>query len=286
MRLGISGTLLPDNVTDMTPGIAATIRDWGYTGIFTRLRANRVSCPSDADCQTFRDILTEAGLEHVMATGYWQNLIHPDIDERERSLEILYGGLRLAARLGATCIDTGPGSMSPNGPWAPHPDNWSAWAEANLIDSLKRAADVAEEVGVRIHLEGHQLVTLRDADTTRRVIDAIGSSWVCVDIDPVNWITLDTYFDTRMAIDGMFDTLGDRIGSGHSKDVQLWDRHTIHLDTVVTGSGAIDHAHYIARLESLSSEIYLIVEACETSQASEVHRFLTDQASRAGVRVY
>ena len=89
-----------------------------------------------------------------------------------------------------------------------------------------------------------------------------------------------------MAIDGMFDTLGDRIGSGHSKDVQLWDRHTIHLDTVVTGSGAIDHAHYIARLESLSSEIYLIVEACETSQASEVHRFLTDQASRAGVRVY
>ena len=190
---------------------------------------------------------------------------------RQRGVEVLCAGLRLAARLGAACIDTGPGSMSDTGPWSPHPENWEPWAEANLIDSLGQAAEVAAEVGVRIHLEGHQLVTLRDASVTRRVVDAVGSPWVRVDMDPVNWITLDTYYDTGAAIDDMFDTLGDRIGSGHSKDIALWDRHTVHLDTVTTGQGAIDHQRYMQRLEALDPEIYLIVEGCSTEDAPGVY---------------
>ena len=262
------------------------MRSWGYTGVFTRLRGNDpLDPPSDADCRRFRDILADADLDHVMATGYWQNLAHPDGENRERSLRVLGAGLRLAARLGAACIDTGPGSMSAAGPWAPHPDNWAPWAEANLIDSLARAAEVAAEVGVRIHLEGHQLVTLRNAKVTRRVVDAVGSSWVRVDMDPVNWITLDTYYDTGAAIDDMFDTLGSRIGSGHSKDITLWDRHTVHLDTVTTGQGAIDHRRYLRRLEALDPDIYLMVEGCSTEDAPGVYTFLADQATQAGVTI-
>ena len=207
-----------------------------------------------------------------MATGYWQNLVHPDAETRQRNVQVLCAGLRLAARLGAACIDTGPGSMSESGPWAAHPDNWAPWAEANLIDSLGQAAEVAAEVGVRIHLEGHQLVTLRDAAVTRRVVDAVGSPWVRLDMDPVNWITLDTYYDTGAAIDEMFDTLGDRIGSGHSKDIDLWDRHTLHLDTVTTGQGAIDHQRYMQRLEALDPDIYLMVEGCSTEDATGVYK--------------
>ena len=286
MRLGISGTLLPDDLRDLTPQTARTLRSWGYTGVFTRLRGNDpLDPPSDADCRRFRDILADADLDHVMATGYWQNLAHPDGENRERSLRVLGAGLRLAARLGAVCIDTGPGSMSAAGPWAPHPDNWAPWAEANLIDSLARAAEVAAEVGVRIHLEGHQLVTLRNAEVTRRLVDAVGSPWVRVDMDPVNWITLDTYYDTGAAIDAMFDTLGNRIGSGHSKDITLWDRHTVHLDTVTTGQGAIDHRRYLRRLESLDPDIYLMVEGCSTEDAPGVYTFLADQATQAGVTI-
>lgn len=286
MRIGISGTLLPDDVRDLTPETARTLRSWGYTGVFTRLGGNDpLDPPSDAECRRFRDILTDAGLEHYMATGYWQNLVHADAGTRRRNVEVLCAGLRLAGRLGATCIDTGPGSMSATGPWSPHPENWAPWAETNLVDSLGRAAEVAAEVGVRIHLEGHQYVTLRDAGITRRVVDAVGSPWVRVDMDPVNWITLDTYYDTGAAIDEMFDTLGDRIGSGHSKDIAIWDRHTVHLDTVTTGQGAIDHQRYMQRLEALDPDIYLIVEGCSTEDAPGVYGFLAGEAERAGVRV-
>ena len=170
MRLGISGTLLPDDVRDLTLETARTMRSWGYTGVFTRLRGNDpLDPPSDADCRRFRDILNDAGLDHV----HGHRLLAKPCESRSRrlgrrSVEVLCAGLRLAARLGAACIDTGPGSMSEAGPWTAHPDNWAPWAEANLIDSLGQAAEVAAEVGVRIHLEGHQLVTLRDAAVTRR----------------------------------------------------------------------------------------------------------------------
>ena len=67
MRLGISGTLLPDDVRDLTLKTARTLRSWGYTGVFTRLRRERSACStvSDADCRRFRDILGDAGLDHV-----------------------------------------------------------------------------------------------------------------------------------------------------------------------------------------------------------------------------
>ena len=81
MRLGISGTLLPDDLRDLTLETARTLRSWGYTGVFTRLRGNDpLDPPSDADCRRFRDILNDAGLDHYMATGYWQNLVHPDAE--------------------------------------------------------------------------------------------------------------------------------------------------------------------------------------------------------------
>ena len=223
-----------------------------------------------------------------MGTGYWQNLVHPDAESSlaAKRSEVLCAGLRLAGQAGRDLHRHRSRQHEyASGPWSPHPDNWAPWAESNLIDSLGQAAEVAAEVGVRIHLEGHQLVTLSNASVTRRVVDAVGSPWVRVDMDPVNWITLDTYYDTGAAIDEMFDALGDRIGSGHSKDIDLWDRHTLHLDTVTTGQGAIDHQRYMQRLEALDPEIYLIVEGCSTEDAPGVYSFLADQAAKAGVTV-
>ena len=207
-----------------------------------------------------------------MGTGYWQNLVNPDPDDREQQRS---GALRRDCgwplKLGAACIDTGPGSMSATGPWSPHPDNWAPWAEANLIDSLGQAAEVAAEVGVRIHLEGHQLVTLRDAAVTRRVVDAVGSPWVRVDMDPVNWITLDTYYDTGAAIDEMFDTLGDpALAAVTARTSTSGTATRVHLDTVTTGQGAIDHQRYMQRLEALDPDIYLMVEGCSTEDAPGV----------------
>ena len=70
MRLGISGTLLPDDLRDLTPETARTLRSWGYTGVFTRLGGNDpLNPPSDVECRRFREILADAGLDHVHGHG-------------------------------------------------------------------------------------------------------------------------------------------------------------------------------------------------------------------------
>jgi len=286
VRLGIAGTILPADLRQLTPQIVRTVRTWGYTGIFTRFRDNHPLTTSLDDAYQAREIMASEGVDHVMATGFWQCLIHPDAARRAEAVRVLRGALRLAGALGATAIDTGPGSLSTTSVWGPHRDNWQPWAEANLIQALREAAPIAEEANVRIHLEGHQYVVLKDAETMARVIDAVGSPWLKCDIDPVNWITLSTYYHTGSAIDAMFDVLGDRIGSGHSKDILIWDTHTVHLDTVTTGQGAIDHQRYLQRLHALDPEIYLVVEACSTADAPGVCAFLRRQAELAGVEVH
>ena len=66
MRLGISGTVLPDDLRALTPEIAQTIKAWGYTGVFTRFRANHPLRTSPDDCRRVRDLLAEHQLDHVM----------------------------------------------------------------------------------------------------------------------------------------------------------------------------------------------------------------------------
>ncbi len=154
-----------------------------------------------------------------------------------------------------------------------------------MIKSLREAVAAAEEHGVAIHLEGHQLATLRNAEVMAAVIDAVDSPMLKCDLDPANWITLETVFDTTPAIEHMFEVLGDRVGSGHAKDVEIENRLAIHIDNVPAGDGRLDFQAYIKGLEALGPEIYLIIEACPVEDTERVRGFLVEQAIQAGVTI-
>ena len=104
--------------------------------------------------------------------------------------------MKIAGDLGARGIDTGPGSLNPNGPWNPHPNNWSLKSREQLIKNLKESTSAAEDNQVYLSLEGHQLVVLEDEHVTKTVLDAVDSPWVKSDLDPANWIQIKTIFTT------------------------------------------------------------------------------------------
>lgn len=286
MRFGVSGEILPRNMNDFTPDHAARVRALGFTGLFTRFGANDPFTTTRAECQRVRAILADYGLDMVQCTGYWQPLIHPDESVRRQAVRTLQAALRVAGWLGSYAIDTGPGSLSPRGPWFPHPDNHSPRCLEQLIKSLREAVPAAEEAGVIIALEGHQLVCLRSAEVMREVIDAVGSPWVRCDFDPVNWITLDTVFRTGPAIEAMVDILGDRIVSAHAKDIVIEDRLVLHLDQRPAGQGLLDYQTFFRRLEALNPSIYVIVEGASVDELPQVKRFLDETAAALGIRVF
>jgi sugar phosphate isomerase/epimerase len=285
MRFGVSGAIVPTNMDDLTAEVAQRVRDLGFSGIFSRFRANDPHETTVAQCRRVRDLLADHGLRMYQATGYWQCMIHPDEAVRREASRTVQAALRVAGWLGAYAIDTGPGSLNPRGPWFPHPYNYKSQARDQLVKTLRECAPAAEDNGVILGLESHMLVTLKTPEIARDVLDAVGSRWVRCDFDPVNWITLETIFDTGSALNHMVDVLGDRIACAHAKDAVIEDRLTLHLGVVPAGQGLLDYRTFLRRMEDLSSDYPVIVEGAGLDHLPAVSAFLHQTAADLGIEV-
>jgi sugar phosphate isomerase/epimerase len=285
MRLGMSGCFLPPDMKSIDAAMCARVRDAGFSGIFTRFRDNDPLTTPRADAEALKALLADEGLRLYQTTGYWQNLVTSDETARAQSVRVVQAALKLAGWMGARGIDTGPGSMNPAGPWFPHPDNWTAKAEEQLIRSLRECAKAAEDAGVFLSLESHSLVTPRTPEIALRILDAVDSPWVRCDYDSANWITLDTIYDTNGALNAHFDLLGKHICSAHAKDIWVENRLAIHLQDGCPGKGLMDFPTLFARLEALDPDYPLIAEGNSSEELPEVGALFHKVAKDLGIRV-
>ena len=285
MRLGMSGCFLPADMNAFTSATCRRVRRAGFSGLFTRFKANDPQATTKAEAQRLRALLADENVRLFQATGYWQNMVTSDEGQRARSVKTIQAALRLAGWMGARGIDTGPGSMNPDGPWFPHPGNFTAKAQAQLVKTLRECAKAAEDSGVYLSVECHQLVTLRTPKIAREVLDAVGSPWVRCDYDCANWIDLSTIYDTGAAISGHFDTLGHHIVSCHAKDIWLENKLALHLQDGCPGKGLIDFATLFRRLEALSPDYPAIAEGNSSSELPAVGKLFHETARRLGIKV-
>jgi sugar phosphate isomerase/epimerase len=285
MRLGMCGAFLPDDMDNLTPEMCKRVRDMGYSGIFTRFKSNNPHTTSRAKAERVCQLLTDENLRLFQVTGYWQNLVTTDENARKESVQTVQAALQLAGWLGARGIDTGPGSMSLDGPWFPHKDNWTATSRKQLVKSLKECASAAETAGVYLSMEGHQLVTLESAEVTAAVLDEVNSPWVTSDYDSANWITRETVFDTAAAVTHHFEVLGKHIISCHAKDIWIENRLALHLQDGCPGNGVMDFHNLFRNIESLSPDYPVIVEGATSEEMPEVARLFHKIAGECNIRV-
>ena len=102
MRFGISGCFLPDDMDALTPEMCQRVRALGFSGIFTRFRANDPHTTPQAKAQRVRDMLAGEGVRLFQATGYWQNMVTPDEAVRGETVRTVQAALRLAGWDGRT----------------------------------------------------------------------------------------------------------------------------------------------------------------------------------------
>ncbi len=285
MRLGFVGAFLPEDMGEMTPQVCQQVRELGFTGIFARFRRNDPHTTSRTKAEALRHLLADENLRLFQVTGYWQNLVTTDEAVRRESVKTLQAALRLAGWMGARSVDTGPGSMSPAGPWFPHPDNWTAAARQQLVKTLRECAAAAEDNGVYLCLEGHQLVTLESARVTAAVLDEVDSPWVRSDYDSANWITRETVFNTRTALEADFAALGQHIVSCHAKDIWIENRLSLHLQDGCPGSGTMDFHTLFRLIEALSPDYPVIVEGATADELPAVGRWFHQIAAELNIRV-
>ena len=266
MRFGMSGCFLPDDMDALTPEMCKRVRDLGFSGIFTRFRRNDPNTTTRPKAERVRQMMADWGIHMYQATGFWQDMVTPDEEQRKQAVKTVQAALQLAGWMGARGIDTGPGSMNPAGPWYPHPDNWTVTSRRQLVKTLKECAQAAEDAGVYLSLEGHQLVVLESADVTREILDEVNSPWVRSDYDSANWITRETVYHTAEAINHHFDVLGRYIVSCHAKDIWIENRLTLHLQDGCVGKGLLDFRTLFKRMEALSPDNPVITEGNSTDE--------------------
>jgi sugar phosphate isomerase/epimerase len=297
VRFAISGGVSPPRIDEFTEEHARHVRALGFTGCFTRFDLDDPFETSAASIARVRRILDDHGLEMVQAIGHRPPLIHPDERIRKEGIRVFQQALRIAGGLRAHSCHSGPGSLAQHGmtrsdwvrsgAWNPHPGNWDPACKDRLIASLKECAKAAEDAGTHVGLEGHVLVTLDSAETMRDVIDAVGSPAVACDLDPVNWLRLETVYRSGAAIDHMVDVLGpDRILNAHAKDVVVLPRLVTHIDECASGLGILDYDTFMRRVEALGPERYLIIEHCTVEEIPAAKAFLDRKAGELGIRVY
>lgn len=285
MRLGMSGAFLPDDMDELTPEILRIVRSLGFSGVFSRFRKNEPHTTPRERAERVRQLLADEGVRLFQATGYWQNLVTPDETARKEAVRTLQAALRLAGWMSARAIDSGPGSMNPDGPWFPHPHNWTVEARRQLVKSLKEAAPAAADAGVFLSVEGHQLVTLESAEVTATILDEVDSPWVKSDYDSANWITREAVYRTAEALEQDFAVLGRHIVSCHAKDIWIENRLALHLQDGCPGKGTMDFRALFRHMEALSPDYPVIVEGAATEEMADVGRLFHAIADELGIRV-
>ncbi len=290
MRFAVGGELLPGHIDEFDEAHAQLVRALGFSGCFTNFGLDDPFATPDASIRRLRALLDDYGLEMVQSIGHHPSLVHPDDAFRRRGIALLQQALRIAGGLRAHTCHTGPGSLAQpvdldttnpaRGAWSPHPFNRDPACLDRLVASLRECAPVAADYGTRIGLEGHVLVALDTPEVMRDVLDTVGSPAVRCDLDPVNWLRIDTVYASGAAIDHMVDVLGGgRIMHAHAKDVVLEPRLVTHIDECPAGQGVLDFATFMRRVEALGSDRYLVMEHTSLGDIPAAKAFLDRTAA-------
>jgi sugar phosphate isomerase/epimerase len=152
------------------------------------------------------------------------------------------------------------------------------------VNSLAQISRMAEDAGVVIVVEGHTVSPLNTAAIVRDVIDRVGSPALKFNCDPVNFVSgVQDVYDSRRVLDDLFDTLGALNWAVHAKDMNIEDRHVVHISEVVMGRGYMDLGYMLQRFEQVRPDGYVIVEHLPDDLIPEARDALLAAAAKAGI---
>lgn len=285
MKLGVLG-FLPRGFDDLRSEQIRQVRELGFTGTGLPTGDDPALVPTERAREIGR-MFRDAGVELVEYGRYQTNLVAPDVTSRRKDLASLREAIRVAKAAGCPAVITGAGSCDPRGAWLPHPENFAPETLDLLVASLREVVKGAEDEGVILGLECHTVTPLKDALTTRAVLDAVASPALKVHLDPVNWMTWETVYRSGEATNQMFDTLGpERLLGAHSKGVTVEPRLIIHIDETVTGTSddLFDHAALLRQAAKMPGNFYVVIEHLKPEQMPAARSHLLHVADRIGVR--
>lgn len=226
----------------------------------------------DTLCDRIRAALAARHIELSVLSGTF-NMIHPDLEERARSMRSLNTLAAACRSLGSGIISLCTGTRSRDSMWRRHPENDSPEAWAEMIGSMDEAVRIAEAHHVTLAFEPEVNNVVDTADKARRLVDEIASPHLKVLIDGANIFHAGELPRMQEMLDHAFQVLGDDIVMAHAKDLSR-DGDAGHE---AAGTGLLDYDHYIHLLQSMDFKGSLILHSLEEHQTEECLSFVREK---------
>jgi sugar phosphate isomerase/epimerase len=245
-------------------------------------------CPLDAtaDDATVSEYVSAAadGDLVIAEVGAWSNPISRDGSQAERNIAKCIGQLELAERVGARCCVNISGSRGPK--WnGPDPANITSETFDIIVRTVQRIVDAVEPRQTCYTLEMLGWSLPDSAESYLKLIEAIDRDGFAVHLDPVNIVNSPRrYYENASLLQQTIRALGPRIRSVHAKDVQLADKHLVHLDECRPGLGALDYTVFLKELDQLQPDLPLMLEHLPSAEEyAAAAEYIRGVAGEAGI---
>jgi len=260
------------------------LRDSGYTAVVTS--PEPINKLNDSDLTALRSAMKQYDVV-VFEVGGYTNMIHPDMATRQKNLKHLAMCIETADKVGCPMVGTISGSLDPVNFFNVTPDNWTEKTWKMLVDSMKQVLKDTSGMKAAIGMEAQVTTNIDGPRAHKRLINDVGDKRCAVNLDPVNMVSLATYYHTTELLNECFDLLGESILGCHAKDTFIFpDQQTVHVQEVCSGRGVMDYETYLVRLSRMKWPRALLPEHIPNDQYVEAYAYIRKVAAKVGVKFY
>jgi sugar phosphate isomerase/epimerase len=280
IRIGHGFTILKDkSLTESVIGM----KKRGYSGYITG--PDIWLAAKDSEIREIRAALKDNNAVFFEVTGY-KSLIRPDEARRQKDLVLFAKCIEAAEKIGCPMVGSCTGSCDPNSYINVHPDNWSEKTWKLTVDSIKQILRDTAGMKAAIGIEAQITTNIGRPKDHKRLMDDVGDTRCAVNLDPVNMMSLDTYYHSTELITECFDLLGEQILGAHAKDSYIVpDEQTVIQREVAAGRGVMDYETYLVRLSRMKWPRTLCPEHVPEDQLIEGAEYIRKVAAKVGVKI-
>ena len=175
----------------------------------------------------------------VVAVNGTFNMAHPDADVRAEGVRRFAVLADAVKALGCPIISLCTGTRNRDSLWQGHPDNLTAQAWADSLDTARRLCDIAQARALTLAIETEANNVVCTPERARRMMDEAGSPALKMILDPANLFLPGTARpeNARPSLEAAFAGFGDDIVLAHGKDIRPGEG----IDFCATGLGLVDY---------------------------------------------
>jgi sugar phosphate isomerase/epimerase len=201
-------------------------------------------------CAEIRQTFESRRLRIAALSGTF-NPIHPDPQIREAGVSGVKKLCAACQGLGASLITLGAGSYDPDNMWGWHPQNSSAQARRELIETFRQIIPVAENHEVTLAFEPEITTVISTIPQSVELVEEIGSPYLRIVIDPANLFSPAMLPRMPEMLREMVTQVAPYLALAHAKDIGEADAAGRTMHPAAIGKGKLDFDLYLKLLSEV-----------------------------------